>query len=99
MAARLGAAGYLASRSTRWGIYRNLADRWAIPTVPATQMTVSRGWVDGATTRFRLPVAVAALGLARSVIHTDTRTRIRGSVLARRRRRPPPGTTPPPPAA
>jgi peptidoglycan/xylan/chitin deacetylase (PgdA/CDA1 family) len=95
MAGRLGAAGYVVSRSTRWGIYRSLGDRWAIPTVPVTQMTIGRGWVDGAATRIRLPFSFAAVGIARSAMGSDTRTRLRQTVMRRRHAAVPESEDPP----
>jgi peptidoglycan/xylan/chitin deacetylase (PgdA/CDA1 family) len=80
---RLRAAGYVASRSTRWGIHRRAADAWDIPTVPVTEMTAARGWVGSATTKLRLPLTMVAVGLVRSVLRPDVRSSLRGRILGR----------------
>ena len=84
---RLEAAGYIASRSTRWGIQRPRGDRWSIPTVPVTPVTADRGWVASAATERRLPVAMIALGAVRDVLGPGARTALRGQ-LHRRHARP-----------
>ncbi len=78
LAPRLRAAGYTASRSTRWGIHRRIADRWHIPAVPITRVTADHGWVAVAATERRLPVAMIALGAVRGALGNDARTRMRG---------------------
>ena len=85
---RLEAAGYIASRSTRWGIQRPRGDRWSIPTVPVTPVTADRGWVVSAATEQRLPVAMIALGAVRDVLGPRIRTALRGQ-LHRRHAGPP----------
>jgi peptidoglycan/xylan/chitin deacetylase (PgdA/CDA1 family) len=84
---RLEAAGYVASRSTRWGIHRRASDSWRIPAVPVTQVTLERGWVDVAATEKRLPLAMIALGAVRGALGPDTRTSLRGLWHRRQRRR------------
>jgi peptidoglycan/xylan/chitin deacetylase (PgdA/CDA1 family) len=54
----LGAYGYRASRSMAWGIYRALRDRWRIPSIPVTEFTLSRGWIDHAVLACELPLAM-----------------------------------------
>lgn len=78
---RLRRSGYVASRSTRWGIHRRLEDRWEIPAVPVTHLTVARGWVVGAATARRLPLAMTAMSVARKTLSADTRTRLRRGLL------------------
>jgi peptidoglycan/xylan/chitin deacetylase (PgdA/CDA1 family) len=75
---RLRAAGYVASRSTRWGIHRGLGDRWCIPTVPVTRVTADRGWVVAAATEGRLPLPMIALRAVRDSLGPDARTSLRG---------------------
>jgi peptidoglycan/xylan/chitin deacetylase (PgdA/CDA1 family) len=75
---RLRAAGYVASRSTQWGIHRRLDDLWRIPSVPVTHVTVDRGWVDTAAMERRIPVAMVALGTVRRALRPDVRTALRG---------------------
>lgn len=84
LAERLEASGYEASRSTRWGIYRRLDDRWDIPAVPVTTLTVNRGWVVAAASARRLPLAMTALNVGRRALSNDARTRLRGRLLRRR---------------
>lgn len=77
LARRLGAAGYAASRSTRWGIHRKLDDRWQIPAIPVTHISVNRGWVHTAATTGRLPLAMVGLREAMRLLSPDTRTALR----------------------
>ena len=74
---RLGAAGYVASRSVRWGIHRPLGDPWQIPTVPVTQVTTDRGWVVKAATEGRLPLAMVAMRALRDTLSPEARTTLR----------------------
>jgi hypothetical protein len=83
LAPRLRAAGYTASRSTRWGIHRRLRDRWHIPAVPVTRVTTERGWVAVAAIERRLPVAMIALGAVRGALGNDARTSVRGRLHRR----------------
>jgi peptidoglycan/xylan/chitin deacetylase (PgdA/CDA1 family) len=76
--ARLRAAGYLASRSTRWGIHRRMDDLWRIPTVPVTHVTVDRRWVDFAAREGRMPPAMVAVGAVRKALRPGLRTVLRG---------------------
>ncbi len=76
--ARLRAAGYTASRSTRWGIHRGPADCWHIPVVPVTRVTADRGWVAVAAMERRLPAAMIAMGAIRGALSSETRTTLRG---------------------
>ena len=80
---RLRAAGYAASRSTRWGIHRRVSDRWHIPAVPVTHVTTNRGWVEVAATEGRLPVAMIALGAVRGALGSNARTTVRGRLHRR----------------
>jgi peptidoglycan/xylan/chitin deacetylase (PgdA/CDA1 family) len=74
---RLAAAGYVASRSVRWGIHEPNSDRWQIPTIPVTQVTADRGWVVKAATEGRLPPVMLALRSVRDTLSPDARTRLR----------------------
>lgn len=58
LAHELAAEGFAASRSVRWGIYRCEAEKWTIPCVPVTELTVRRRWVQHAATRWNLPLAM-----------------------------------------
>lgn len=80
---RLEAAGYAASRSTRWGIHRRLEDRWRIPTVPVTRLTADRGWVKVAATERRLPAAMVAFRTVRRALGPKARTMLRGRLHRR----------------
>jgi peptidoglycan/xylan/chitin deacetylase (PgdA/CDA1 family) len=94
LASTLEAEGYRASRSMRWGIYRDPRRRWEIPCVPVTEYTLRRGWVAYAMDRQTLPFGMKvgwavknALppGLARTIrgaLDTRLRTRERGSPSA-----------------
>lgn len=75
---RLAAAGYVASRSVRWGIQRPRDDPWQVRTIPVTQVTADRGWVETAAIEGRLPVAMVGLRAVREVLGPDARTKLRG---------------------
>jgi peptidoglycan/xylan/chitin deacetylase (PgdA/CDA1 family) len=75
---RLRAAGYVASRSTRWGIHRRAAERWSIPAVTVTRFTADRGWVTAAATQRRLPPQMLAVRAIRDMLGPDIRTVVRG---------------------
>ena len=79
----LRAAGYVASRSTRWGIHRRVGDQWRIPVVPVTRVTVDRGWVVAAATQLRLPAAMIALRAVRGALAPNARTKLRGRLHQR----------------
>ncbi len=79
---RLESAGYTASRSMRWGIHLGPEERWSVPIVPVTQVTVDRGWVQQAARQRRLPRALAALRFAKDVLPDGARSRVR-RVLSR----------------
>jgi peptidoglycan/xylan/chitin deacetylase (PgdA/CDA1 family) len=75
---RLQAAGYVASRSARWGIHRRLSDIWRIPAIAVTRITADRGWIDVAATELRLPVPMIALRAVADVLGPDARSVLRG---------------------
>lgn len=54
----LAESGFRASRSTRWGFYRRPEERWQIPCLPVTELTVGRGWIAGALAGWDLPLAM-----------------------------------------
>lgn len=54
----LRAHGYRASRSMAWGIYRAFRDRWRIPSIPVTEFTLARGWIEHALRACELPFAM-----------------------------------------
>jgi peptidoglycan/xylan/chitin deacetylase (PgdA/CDA1 family) len=71
-------AGCTASRSMRWGIHRSEAERWRIPCVPVTELTIGRGWVEAALGQFALPRTMRVVGTAKNLIPAGPRTTIRG---------------------
>lgn len=74
---RLMRAGYVGARTTRWGVYRDERDRMAIPSIPVTELTVRRGWVDEATRSMELPRRLALLRAVKDALPPGMRTRIR----------------------
>lgn len=40
--------GYEASRSMKWGAYNSVNQRWNIPCLPVTELTLAQGWIMGA---------------------------------------------------
>ena len=74
--------GFHGSRSVRWGIYRSKAERWRIPCIPVTEMTIARGWVQQALSESRLPWTMRAIWSAKELLPMG----VRASVRARRHR-------------
>ena len=82
LADHLERAGYVGARTTRWGIYRDVRDRWTMPSVPVTELTVRRRWVDEATRSMRLPRRLTLLRATKDALPRGLRTRVR-HVLSR----------------
>lgn len=70
-------SGFSAARSMRWGVHRTEADRWRIPCIPVTELTISRGWVERVLARWRLPVAMRAVWEVKELLPADTRSAVR----------------------
>jgi peptidoglycan/xylan/chitin deacetylase (PgdA/CDA1 family) len=68
LAGELIRAGFEASRSMRWGIREQDVDRWRIPVVPVTELTVARGWVARSVIDRRLPLSMQCLRTAKRVV-------------------------------
>jgi peptidoglycan/xylan/chitin deacetylase (PgdA/CDA1 family) len=77
LAVRLERAGYVGSRSTRWGIHTNPSERWAMPCLPVTELTLRRGWVSEAAAAMRLPARLAVLHAVKEALPGGIRTRVR----------------------
>jgi peptidoglycan/xylan/chitin deacetylase (PgdA/CDA1 family) len=77
----LARAGFESSRSMRWGVYIGGSDRWRIPVIPVTELTVRRGWVVQALREFRLPLAMRLLRTGRRVLPTRVATAARDALL------------------
>ncbi len=73
----LGESGYSAARSVRWGIYRSEADRWRIPSVPVTELTIARGWVERVLTDWSLPWTMRAVWSAKELLPANARSAAR----------------------
>lgn len=65
--AELERAGFVASRTMRWGISRPGGDQLGIPCVPVTELTIGRGWVATALARGRLPILMRGAWVAKSL--------------------------------
>jgi peptidoglycan/xylan/chitin deacetylase (PgdA/CDA1 family) len=76
----LARLGYSASRSTQWGIYTSLRQRWAIPHVPVIEMTSRRNWVLSAAQHKRLPTSMLLMKYGRALIPRDLRPKVRSLV-------------------
>jgi peptidoglycan/xylan/chitin deacetylase (PgdA/CDA1 family) len=59
----LRANGFSASRSTRWGFFTPAESRWAIPSIPVTEVTLRYGWVAEALDRRAMPATMRAAWL------------------------------------
>ncbi len=75
LAAEVAAAGYEASRSMRWGVYHDAAERFRIPCVPVTELTLRRGWVASAVERGELPVGLELIAPFRALVPRLLRAR------------------------
>jgi peptidoglycan/xylan/chitin deacetylase (PgdA/CDA1 family) len=83
--ALLPSTGYTVARTMRWGFYRDDRSRWTIPSLPATELTLQRGWISRAIRDGRLPAAMALTGYGKDLIPRDLRKnarRVIGRVLA-----------------
>jgi hypothetical protein len=85
VARALPAYGYTAARSLRWGIYASRRDRWAIPAVPVTELTVAQGWVRYALRRQQMPLMARWLGSLKGGVPESVRVPLRAAVHARYR--------------
>ncbi len=54
----LAESGFRASRSMRWGFYRRSDERWQIPCLPVTELTLRRGWIAAALADWNLPLTM-----------------------------------------
>ena len=79
-------SGYSAARSVRWGIYHSEADRWRIPCVPVTELTIARGWVERVLTDWSLPWAMRTVWGAKELLPANARSAVRASIHRRERR-------------
>jgi peptidoglycan/xylan/chitin deacetylase (PgdA/CDA1 family) len=50
--------GLQASRSMRWGFYRRPEERWQIPCLPVTELTLRRGWIERALADWDVPLTM-----------------------------------------
>jgi peptidoglycan/xylan/chitin deacetylase (PgdA/CDA1 family) len=77
LAQELEESGYSAARSVRWGIHRSEADRWRIPCVPVTELTIARGWVERVLADWSLPLAMRAVWGAKELFPANVRSVVR----------------------
>jgi peptidoglycan/xylan/chitin deacetylase (PgdA/CDA1 family) len=54
----LAESGFRASRSMRWGFFRRPEERWQIPCLPVTELTLRRGWIAAALADWDLPLTM-----------------------------------------
>jgi peptidoglycan/xylan/chitin deacetylase (PgdA/CDA1 family) len=69
----LPSTGYAAARTMRWGFYRHAGSRWTVPSLPATELTLQRGWIARAIHDRRLPAAMALTRYGKDLIPRDLR--------------------------
>jgi peptidoglycan/xylan/chitin deacetylase (PgdA/CDA1 family) len=84
LAVTLEAEGYRASRSLRWGIYRDPRKRWEIPCVPVTEYTWRRGWVSHAMERHSLPLGMSVGWAVKGALPPDLARTIRRTLGSHR---------------
>jgi peptidoglycan/xylan/chitin deacetylase (PgdA/CDA1 family) len=68
LATVLAKAGYEAARSTRWGLYAREQDRWHIPCLPVTELTLRNGWVERVLESWRIPSSMRWVAAARHFV-------------------------------
>lgn len=61
-------SGFVASRSTRWGLYTTPASRWQIPAVPVTEVTLGRGWIREVLDARSLPSAMRVAWIVKQAV-------------------------------
>jgi peptidoglycan/xylan/chitin deacetylase (PgdA/CDA1 family) len=69
--------GFNAARSVRWGMHRSDDERWRIPCIPVTELTISRGWVQRALAAWHLPLAMRFAWAAKELLPTNARSSVR----------------------
>ncbi len=74
---QLTEAGFTASRSMRWGLYRSSVERWRIPCIPVTPATLGRGWVDRVVADWRLPLEMRSIGAVKDRLPVRARGPLR----------------------
>ena len=77
LAKELEESGFSAARSMRWGVHRREADRWRIPCIPVTELTISRGWVERVLAGWRLPVPMRVVWGVKELLPPDARSAVR----------------------
>lgn len=86
LTAVLRSEAYRASRSMRWGIYGDDAQRWDIPCIPVTEYTWQKGWVGFAIDRHSLPLVMRLGRTVKNVLPAGAARRIRARLHTRVRR-------------
>ena len=82
----LRAEAFRASRSMRWGVYRDPRDRWEIPCVPVTEYTWHKRWVAYAMDRHSLPLSMRFGRTVKDALPAGLGRSIRASLHNRLRR-------------
>lgn len=77
---------YRASRSMRWGVYGDDAQRWNIPCIPVTEYTWRKGWVTFAVNRHSLPVVMRIGRTVKNILPAGAARSIRAHLRAGARR-------------
>jgi len=72
--------GFEANRTMRWGIYESSLERWDIPCVPVTSLTINRGWVESALTKKTLPLSMRIGWIVKQMMPYKLRARARSIV-------------------
>ena len=77
--------GFIASRSMRWGLYRSAGERWNVPCIPVTQVTLTRGWVARTLERWELPTAMRSAWVVKRAMPARLRFTLRSAAHERLR--------------
>jgi peptidoglycan/xylan/chitin deacetylase (PgdA/CDA1 family) len=77
--------GFTASRSMRWGLYRSAEERWDVPCIPVTQVTLTRGWVARTLDRWELPAAMRSAWVVKRAMPAKLRFTLRSAAHERLR--------------
>ena len=81
----LKSEAYRASRSMRWGIFRDPTRPWDIPCVPVTEYTWQRGWVSHAIDRHSLALSMRLGRTVKAALPTTIAKSMRENLHARQR--------------
>jgi Polysaccharide deacetylase len=79
---QLARQGFVASRSTTWGLYRSQNERWRVPGIPVTEFTIARSWIRRILRDWQLPLGMRATWAGKQLlpgrVHRSLRSSLHG---------------------